>query len=127
MRWTSALLLGLALLSGGCADGDGDDDGGATSSGPRMARSTSRLVAALEQDPDGLSGALVEALAGVAEKPAADALPHLLPLTTHLDEEVRFNVVLALQAMDGEQARAALAGMAADDESELVRLEAGGG
>jgi HEAT repeat protein len=118
-----AFLLALALMA--CGGGDGDEDVTVTAQGNQLAGRTARLVRAMEQDADGSSGELVEALARVADRPKDDALPYLVTLTDHEDEEVRFNVVMALKAVGGEQARAALAVMAEEDDSDLVRHEAG--
>ncbi len=65
--------------------------------------------------------ALIAALAAVGEQGDATALPLVTQLAGDPDEEVRWHAAYALSAIGGEEARAVLGRLAADDPSELVR------
>lgn len=78
------------------------------------------LAAPAEHDAD----AVTEALGAVAETHDAAALPAVLRAAEDAREEVRWHAVLALKALGGDEARAVLARLAADDPSGLVRDEA---
>lgn len=79
------------------------------------------LAAPAEHSTDQVTSALVD----VAEYADESALPAVLALADDEREEVRWHVALALKAIDSDAAREALARLAADDPSELVRDEAG--
>lgn len=84
------------------------------------------LERALESRPNVDTGALTRALESFAASPPRDALPLVRELASDhtLAEDVRFTAVSVLGRMRDPDARAALAAIAADDPSELVRDEA---
>lgn len=87
---------------------------------------TDPLVEILDRRPEYADAVVAAAVSALAERGDGAALPRFLALVRDPSEEVRFHVAAALQRFGGEQARAALAAMAAEDPSELVRAEARG-
>ena len=79
------------------------------------------LSAPAEHSADAVAQALVE----VAADADATALPQVLALASDEREEIRWHAVLALSAIGGDEANAALIRIAEDDPSELVRDAAG--
>ena len=75
------------------------------------------LAAPAEHSEDAVAQALVE----VSQDADTSALPQVLALASDEREEIRWHAVLALSAIGGNEAQAALARIAADDPSELVR------
>ncbi len=79
------------------------------------------LAAPSEFDADAVASALVD----VADTADTSALPRVLALISDDREEIRWHAARALQAIGGDEATAALARLAREDASELVRSEAG--
>lgn len=64
------------------------------------------------------------ALTSVGEMGDPSSVPYVVALRGDADEEIRWHVAAALKRLGGNDANAALADMAANDASELVREEA---
>ncbi len=105
--------------SGTAADIDGDEWGENETPPTR----DEVLAAPSQHDADAVAAALV----AVTSDADAAALPRVLAVAGDDREEVRWHAVLALRAIGGERAQAALARLAASDPSELVRDEAAAG
>lgn len=121
----AALLLATAACDGGSAASGGAsnvvDDPDSWGADEVPATREEILSAPAEHTAD----ALAEALVQTAEQADAASLPAVLALTSDEREEIRWHAVLALKSIGGEQADDALARLAKDDPSELVRDEAG--
>lgn len=88
---------------------------------------TPHLHRILEHRDEYPTEVVVAALGAVGERRDPASVPRVVALVGDPDEEVRYHVALALRDLGGAEARAALARLAADDPSELVREAAGGG
>ena len=121
-------LTALLLNAPACGVSDGPSDGSSRvvddpdSWGADETPATRKeiLAAPAEHSAD----ALAEALVQTAEEADSASLPSVLAITTDDREEIRWHAVLALKAIGGPQADEALAQLAANDPSELVRDEA---
>ncbi len=79
------------------------------------------LVRIVEERDRRKTAVVVAALAALAARKDAEAVPAIAKLSSDPDEEVRWHAARALAAIGGADARAALDRMAQNDPSELVR------